>query len=401
MAELTQSFRLKEIEPRSTVSMGGTLALALPDWASMDVVLCSNTPFALWQVGDQPLLYHWLDYAVNCNIEQVVVYASDRPDVVRRYLQEAKLWPIDWELKAVPSVDKAPVDAFVCHLPEEVHPDTLPTDGWELLDYWFSLQSQWLNRSMGGERACTWMLGRFCKIHPSSVIHPPVWLGDNVQIGPGCEIGPYACLGSRVFIEGPSTVAHARVEHNTYLAGNTELKHAYLAGGRLLNLKHRGAVQMLDAVVAGSLVQSRKQVALWERGLALMLGAVGYILGLFSQKKTRHKWMSWDGKSYTERVGAALLVRRASWLFQVVLGKMNLVGVLPRSESAWSSLSPEWQSVLKEAPCGVFSYADLQGVHDAEDPREAVHAVYQAVQPKTAMAKMVLASLWSLLYAKD
>ena len=41
------------------------LELVLPDWCEMDTVRRSPVPFALWTIGDQCLLHHWLDHAVN------------------------------------------------------------------------------------------------------------------------------------------------------------------------------------------------------------------------------------------------------------------------------------------------------------------------------------------------
>jgi hypothetical protein len=54
--------------------------LALPDWGRLDTVWERRMPFALWQVGEQALLFHWLDAAVDQGTEKILLYISDRPN---------------------------------------------------------------------------------------------------------------------------------------------------------------------------------------------------------------------------------------------------------------------------------------------------------------------------------
>ena len=65
------------------------LDLVLPDWCGLDTVRRSPLPFALWTIGDQCLLHHWLDHAVNQGVSTVHVFAADRPAAVRQMLAES------------------------------------------------------------------------------------------------------------------------------------------------------------------------------------------------------------------------------------------------------------------------------------------------------------------------
>ena len=71
--------------------MSAELRLALPDWQHLDDVYRSKLPFALWKVGEQPLLHHWLDYAVDEDAERVVLLCGDRPAEVRVAMEQAEL----------------------------------------------------------------------------------------------------------------------------------------------------------------------------------------------------------------------------------------------------------------------------------------------------------------------
>ena len=73
-----------------------------------------------------------------------------------------------------------------------------------------------------------------------------------------------------------------------------------------------------------------------------------------------------------------LLLRRSGWLRHVAAGNLRLVGVLPRTDEDWKTLSPDTRSALEQAPVGVFALSDLSHCHSAGQPDEWMHAVFQA-----------------------
>ncbi|NJK88295.1 MAG: hypothetical protein HC923_02150 [Myxococcales bacterium] len=145
----------------------------------------------MWPIGEQPLLYHWLDYAVDRGYSRVLLICSDRPAEVRSVMEEAHLWPIEWELYPVRSVRDREDYEIVDHLPGLPRPMGEITNGWELLDRWFLLRRAWFDLTMPNDEARRPLaLGRFAQIHPTAEIVMPVWFEDHVQIGPGCRVGP-------------------------------------------------------------------------------------------------------------------------------------------------------------------------------------------------------------------
>lgn len=384
--------------PDEKVVQTATLNIVLPDWQRLDTVLRSPLPFVLWQIGDQPLLYHWLDHAVDQGYEKVTLICSDRPGEVRRAMEEAQLWPIQWHVEPVAQSDMGANAVVLDRLPEEEPPAPLPEDGWSLLRYWFALRKQWFEQMFADEQnqdLRTLAVGRFCSIHPSAVLNMPVWIEDYVQIGPGSVIGPHVNIGKGAVIEGPTTIESSAVSAHTYLAGNTELRDCYLEGGLLLNLRHSARVAGMDMVIASSLAGDTRAPPLGERLYACWLVLVFTVLGLFSGSGEQKNWESSDGLKLSERTGP-LWRRRRSWLGHVVSGKLRLFGVLPRTQAQLDGLSEEWRAIIARSPCGVFSYADLLGVHSADDELEAVHAVYQVTTPEEAMRSVFKENKWKI-----
>lgn len=366
-----------------------TLILSLPDWLHLDTVLNAKTPFALWTIGDQPLLYHWLDYAVNQDYEHVIFYVIDRPALIREALSRATLWPIEWEVRAVHSYEEIEVACMAHHFPESLHTEINLRDGWDLLNYWMQLQREWLNKTFANTNeleAQMLGIGRFCTIHPSATLQQPVFMGDYVHIGPDCTIGPYAVIGSGSVLAGPSHVEQAIIAPHTFLAGHTELTNCYLEGGKLFQLKHKVHLSSIDSFIAGSLQQlpQDQKPRLLERLEAFYLWAKASFKSLFLAQSSPESLINHQGLTFKTYASDDLLCERREWLWMVVRGEIRLVGILPRTKEDLAQLSPDWQKILNEAPVGVFSYADC---HDPAE--EGLHAVYQATQPRSLMEELI------------
>lgn len=382
------------------------LTLVLPDWQHLDTVLESPLPFALWNVGAQPLLHHWLDHAVDAGFGTVRLLVGDRPAEVRKAMEDAKLWPIRWEVipqakVQVPTESESESEVeYLDKLPGQPDLDGPPADGWALLRHWYSLREAWFASVDGDhmEAFRTLAIGRFCSIHPTAELRMPVWVGDYAQIGPGCVVGPNVNIGRGAVLEGPSRVINSVITDHTYLAGHTELLDAYLDGGRLLNLRLGARIPSLDRIFADHLKQEDiRRPPLAERALS------GLLYGLFTiadrvlpgRPASPSEWRTFDGLPMQDGRGP-LWRRRRSWLRHVFEGHMRLVGVLPRTQQQFDALSPDWQEIMREAPVGVLAYSDLHGSHTPDDELEAVHAAYQASAADAQIRETVRENAWRL-----
>ncbi|GAA5115597.1 hypothetical protein JIN84_20185 [Luteolibacter yonseiensis] len=353
-----------------------TLDLVLPDWSGLDTVRHSPLPFALWMMGDQCLLHHWLDFAVNQGATTVRIFAADRPAAIRHVLEDSELWPIKTEFTAVGKISDAPETAIHADwLPGEPSPPP-PTNGWELIDRASGIEKAWLARMAGEPDYHLLSIGFSCRIHPEARLIPPYFIGDHVLIGPDCEIGPNAVIGQGSVISGSNKISNSHLSAHSFLGPMTALSNCLLESGVLFNLTHRARIDEIEPHLVSSLEKNSLIVPWKDRLHALFL----YLrLGGADSR----------GKTFTAFDGTVLpgdptegLANRVAWLPLVWKGRLPLYGLLPRTREQLESLDHEWQNIIRHAPIGVFSYADSQGCHSPSDAEEAVHAVYQASLPQ-------------------
>ncbi len=363
------------------------MELEVPDWSGLEGDWKKEEPFVLWRVGFQPLLHHWLDYALNEGFTSLRLYCPDKPHLVRRALEAATLWPIEWELiPAAHPTGNIPQATSLPGFPGMAAPAI--ENEWDLLEYWFSLERECFNRYPfeGRTEDLELWIGRFSHLHPTAKLNFPLWIGDNVYVGPNCEIGPYASIGHHSVIEGNSSIVHAKVEDYTFLGAHTSVEAAYLDGDYLIQRKHRVKLRMKDAFVASKTQRApeRKTVSLKDR-----VSALGYWLA-FSMKDA-----AMPGKN------GVYWRERYQELLEVTKGRRQLFGVLPRSRESLDDLSPEWREILNAEQPGVFSYSDTLGFHEAGEDLEPVHAVYQATHPKKQMDALCRRHLKKLIWTRN
>ena len=382
------------------------LRLYFPDWSSADTVINRNEPWSVWLIGDQPLLYHWLDYAVNERYSHVIIHAVDRPSEVRKAMQKATLWPVRWEV--VPSIPHDGQDVIeVLGLPWENNVETgdgAKPKGWELIDHWFRMEKSWFNVSFDNADIpdVNLAIGRNCNIHPTTKLNMPVFIGNNVQIAEGCEIGPYASIGSDCMLSGYNSVQHSKIEPRTFLGQHTELNGCYLEGGLLANLRHRALVPKVESFVADSWSRGAASASIGERLFALLIWCAFALRCLLPGNRGKRRTLAtFQGMIMHTYADAPLWRQRMPWLLEVVAGRCRLFGVLPRTRSQFSSLTTDWQDILATAPVGVFSYADSHGCHSPDDDLEPVHAVFQATRQDAELGAVCRRFAWNLLLGKQ
>jgi len=365
-----------------------TLDLVLPDWAALDTVRRSPLPFALWTIGDQCLLHHWLDYAVNRGVTYVRIHAADRPEEVRRLVEESTLWPIRTETFSLASGAGIPENAILTdHLPGHPSPPP-PQNGWDLLERAALLESLWVEQLHADPIGDLLHTGSNCRIHPTARLIAPYFIGDDVLIGPDCEVGPYAVIGKGSLIAGANHLLRSHVGPNSYLGPVTALEDCLLDNGIIFNLRNKARLDRMEAHLVSDLSAAPPATPVKERWAALRLY-------LASTGKRDNGFITFDGRRLPGDPQAGLAGRRAL-LPLVWKGKLPLFGIQPRTREQLEKLDEDWQQIIRHAPIGVFSYADCVGCHSPENPDEALHAVYQATLPPEILREAMAAFLKKL-----
>lgn len=361
--------------------------LLAPDWAALDTVWKNPLPFVLWPVCGKPLLAYWLDEALHQGAESITVCATDRPHLIRTWLDIGDYWS-----KKIAVVTGEPPPDGETHrmdgLPGAASP-AMVSGGQYLLEHWFSLHRGALAaRKAGGllidrEISPGVWVAPGAAIHPSAKLSPPCWIGPRTRVGQGCRLGPDVFVASRAVIDDDVEVLEAVVCEDTYIGRHTRLEQSVAQGGLLINWKLGVAVNIVDDFILADIGPDQTRPGIGERLLAMLLWLpcvlAGIVLnaGYSSQEKLVHLARGKVLRLSTWPRGP-VIVRRARWLGAVAAGHLRIVGVLPRSDSEWETLPPEMRALLEGSPAGVLALSDLYGCHDPAEPDEWMHAVYQA-----------------------
>ena len=365
---------------------GAVRRYALPDWGRLDTVWRRSLPFALWKVGEQALLYHWLDDAVDQGVERVVLFVADRPAEVRGAMETATLWPLEWEVRPVAHPEEEAVDDTIDRLPGTPAGPS-PADGWDLIRHWQRIEHAWLSRFRKeiADYPIDLAIGRGCDIHPSTRLKAPYWIGDHVSIGPGSVIGPNAVVGDGALVGAGARIENAHLGEGTYLGTETDLVDAVLEGATLLNLKHAARVDRLEQFIAGDTGKtSAPRPPAHERWLAFRLW--WHWRKTVTADASAETFTGIDGRRW-KLPGGPLALGRRPLLKAVWQGRMRLFGPPPRPAEALRNLPDDWASLLRGAPPGALGYADVMGAAPGTF-EEALHNVYMLTD-RTGQAQRI------------
>jgi hypothetical protein len=386
------------------------LRLVAPDFAALDTIWRNPLPFVLWPIGPQPLIAHWMDDAVRRDFDEVEVYVADRPAAVRLALEGGVYWSRPVRVIPIACEEEAPADALrVDHFPDAAT-EAFPDDARRLLEHWFDLQKAWL-ASRGTERvaiderhASGGWIGPHARVHPSAQLRAPFWIGPNARIGAGCQVGPNAFLGENSILGNNVEVEEACILNNTCLGHNTRLSRAMADGGALVEWARGCRVDIRERFIMRPVVAGVRRPGLLQcAAAAVTYGLLAPVAGLCNRAGwTSREVVAQSGAAFRLRTGKTgpLWMRRWPWLWQIALGRLRWIGILPRGAGDWKSIPDEVLHQVRSSEAGMFSLADLHGCHDPADPEESIHAIYQALQADCRSRKLVARNLWKIAWSK-
>lgn len=389
--------------------MKKTWHLLLPDWSSYDTLWQSERPFALWPIGNQPLISYWMDQAVHEEIDHITLYTSDRPNELRDFLDNGNFWSRPVEVVPITSDENAPEQAIpVVGLPNANRLPT-PIEGDSgLLQQWLLLNRQWLDGiqdytlKIEVKHPAGGWVGPHVRIHPKAKLVPPFWIQGKCEIAAGAQVGPYACIGENAIIDANATVERSIVLPGTMVGCNTSLEEVAVEGGLLMDAKHGCRVAITDSFILSDISEKLASPSILERLTALTLFCIISPAAALS----RIDWSeleAHDGRGGALKLktgqNGRLIVRRWYWLKEVVKGRMRLVGILPRPIN-WTSESADLDVTrrLAKTPPGVIALSDVHDCHCSQDPSEWIHASYQALCDDKSIRKLIRSKILKLFF---
>ena len=342
-------------------------------------------PFSLWRVGDLAMVHHWLDHAMDRAFDEVQFYfnSEDERGTIEKTLSDQLLWPVECKCLLSADLRKDLPHAVAWGIPQYNHRAEVQSC-WDLARHWRDVEMHWLKAVVPGRPSDLIInngMGRRSSIHPTVEIEGPVWIGDHVKIGANSVIGPNVVIDDGCVLEGGNTLSDVRLEKGTYLARDLDIHHSILAQNRVISLEKETFKQDYTYMLCGSvsspfvfqpsLKERREAMVLWMKA-KLRIRNTRYPAASLTTREAA------NGLSFPWLQGDNILAQRLLLLREVMKGKLFLYGILPREHSQWEAMEKNLANLLRQAPTGVYSLADVHGVHDSCDPRELDFAIRQA-----------------------
>lgn len=385
-------------------------------------------PLALMPVLGRTLLDHSLAQLKIKGYTDILILASDRPELIRESVGSGRAWGLAIEVMATP-IELAPDEAeaqFSHRNANEARPLVLVLDRlpelseaplWRTNHATFELFLTALHstgisplmtmRQIGSD---VWISSK-ARISSTAVITGPAWIGPYVSVSPGVNIGPNTIIESGAFIDRSAKVENAWVGPATYVGACTAVTESCVWGNGLLNLKDGAFLEVTDEFLLKDLARqstSQKRVSLMERLVALLLMVLTCPMAGFAMLRSRLRDQSVfsdkrvilpppnrvDAFSRTHLLlhlnGTQGLLGRWPELWRVFQGDLALVGNRPLSAEEVTALRGPVGQLWLESPAGVFSLADAEGVDGGSIPCSLAHAAYFTSKRSLALRCRIL-----------
>ena len=356
------------------------------------------SPLVLLPVFGRTLLDRILEKLAREGACSVVVASSDRPGEIRGVLKESHTWgmdvtvcKLDEDYKTGGALERFrelfPAAGEIRELLlEDSHdfPAALPGDI-HLSNHQF-FEKAFEDSKLVGELTMreasegVW-LSRKASVHPSVVLEPPTWIGPGVKIGADGAVGPGAVIERGAFVDRNAIIRDSWVGPDTYVGRGVELRQSHVWGSGISRWCNGRFFEMEDSFFLEDLGRKRKvsEVDLVSRFVALliMLGWTPRVaIELIFNRRTGEKLLGWKnvllpvpGQSRipekTTRLKRLNFVSSplSRWpeLFEVVRGRMTLIGMRPMSLGQISGLRGEAARCWRSYPAAVFSSEEVAG----------------------------------------
>jgi len=257
-------------------------------------------------------------------------------------------------------------------------------------------------------------LSRNVRLHPTSRLIPPVYIGENCSIGKGVQLGPYVAVGRDCILDEKSTVTNSTILPSSYVGEELELSDVLIDKNCLVNIRLDSEVTVTDDFILSSLTEKRvkdwgKKILSQSLALALLLFLLPLFLCMTLYLKIIRKgpvfyknemvklpaltdvtlWRTFSLFSFcrdfvTNTNTAAssvswrdLFLRFLPALINVARGDIQFVGVSPRTIEEINALPVDWRSLYLKSKAGIVTEALVNfGPVTTEDELYSAETIY-------------------------
>lgn len=238
-------------------------------------------------------------------------------------------------------------------------------------------------------------ISRNVKVHRTARIVPPAFLGENCSIGSLVQVGPAAAIGKNCLIDRETNVSDSVVCQGSYIGEGLELRDVVVDRSRLINTRLNAVVEGVDGLLLGDtsgpsitgwvgrLISRASAAMVFFAGLPFMMMAGLWLAVrggpvLVRKEAVRgpgvtdpSRWRTFDvltlGSDPTSvpkppmRWARHLVFCFLPALWQVALGRLSVVGQVPKSRPELKALSTGGRSEYLASRPGIVSWELLYG----------------------------------------
>ena len=255
-------------------------------------------------------------------------------------------------------------------------------------------------------------LSRNVILHPSARLVAPVYIAEDCQVGPGVTVGPHAVVGDHCVLDDGCRVTASVIAPGSYVGEGLELEDCLVDKSLMVSARLGSEMLVTDDFLLGALDASRWQQ--WCRArlhslLGLVLLVLGLPLGLLAAAGCRltrrgplfaddevlrlpghpdpSAWRTVRLRRFACRPRedhplpgmGDLMLRVWPGLWDVVCGRVRLVGLPPRSPAAVKALPADWRALYVACRAGLITESMVRlGPVPPPEARYAAETVYAA-----------------------
>jgi NDP-sugar pyrophosphorylase family protein len=245
-------------------------------------------------------------------------------------------------------------------------------------------------------------VGHHCRIDPRSTVESPVFIGNHACISSGAEIKAGSVIGNGVIVDSHAAVESSVIIDHTYLGTHTDVVDRIVSGKFVLNIRTGSTLKVDDPIIVSGLREKILGPAarrVTDKVIALFLllatcpiwGIKGLIRRVggkpFFDVRTLTVTDAGEGASTKPSYSRINLlgfndsnqfISRLPGLWDVITGRLALVGVRPLAEEEMASFAEDWAMLRFEAPEGLFTMLDSLGSEDLDEYEKLVIENYYA-----------------------
>lgn len=246
------------------------------------------------------------------------------------------------------------------------------------------------------------VLGHHFRRGADTLLAGPALIGHHVRINPRASLEGWNIVGDGVFIDKGAQVARSVVAENTYIGLDISVEDSIVSGRLFYNLQIGQWVEIADSFILSDTRENEALALLatiWERSVAAfcLLVSMPLILGTILLRKIQGKPSFETRAAILTRVSIKQtheeddtrvnllafgnwhsLMGRLPGLLNVLKGDIRLVGVRALQSPIGALYQEEWARLREDAPCGLFTPVDAEGLNSGREEAKIVAENYYA-----------------------